>query len=379
MSDEIKSVVEAGLKGVGDKLEAAITKFEGQYAEAGKTDNEIKAEVKALSDKFEAAVTEIAQKMEAAGDQTPDTLTAGSEFVKSEQFKALQARQVTTARIEVKNTVVADGTTTFPAQRPGVIPGNFLPVTLRQQIPTINVTGNAVNALRELVWTNNAAETAQAAAKPESVLTFAPYNVVIETVAHFIKVSNQLLADAPAVVAYIDSRLRDGLAQRVDRQLLLGNGTSPNLSGLTDAGNFTAFTPTAGAKLVESINKAKYALWAIGDAPDTVVVNPADWGAMELAREGAGTGAYLYGAPGTVAGMSPFGVQVVLSNHIAAGSFLIGNLRGSTTIFQRQGATIEMGFVNDDFTKNLVTIRAEERLGLAVDRPQAIMYGLITS
>ena len=132
MSDEIKSVVEAGLKGVGDKLEAAITKFEGQYAEAGKTDNEIKAEVKALSDKFEAAVTEIAQKMEAAGEQTPDTLTAGSEFVKSEQFKALQDRQVTTARIEVKNTVVADGTTTFPAQRPGVIPGNFLPVTLRQ-------------------------------------------------------------------------------------------------------------------------------------------------------------------------------------------------------------------------------------------------------
>src|SRR5690606_31439097 len=145
------------------------------------------------------------------------------------------------------------------------------------------------------------------------------------------------------------TRLRDGLAQRIERQLLIGNGTTPNLSGLTDAGNFTAFTPSAGANLVESINKAKYALWAIGDAPDTVIVNPADWGAMELAREGAGTGAYLYGAPGTPGGLSPFGVTVVMSNHMPAGSFLIGNLRGAATIYQRQGAVVEMGFVGDDF------------------------------
>ena len=44
-----------------------------------------------------------------------------------------------------------------------------------------------------------------------------------------------------------------------------------------------------------------------------------------------------------------------------------------------EGAVVEMGYVNDDFTKNLVTIRAEERLGLAVDRPAAIMYGAITA
>ena len=376
MSDEIKGIVEAGLKGVGDKLEAAITKFEGQYAEAGKTDEEIKAEVKTLSDKFEAAVTEIAQKMDAAGKQEDAKLSAGAEFIKSEQFKQLAARQINSARIEVKNTIVADGTTVFPDNRERIIPGNFLPLTLRERIPTINVTTNAVNSLKESAWTNNAAETAQGAAKPESALTFTPYNIVIETVAHFIKVSNQLLADAPAVMAYIDTRLRDGLAQRIDRQLLLGNGTSPNLSGLTDAGNFTAFTPSAGANLVDSINKAIFQLWAIGDRPDTALVNPADWGAMRAAK--ASDGHYLYGVPGFTPDANAFGVQIVLSNNVPAGSILVANLRGAATIFQRQGATVEMGFVNDDFTKNLVTIRAEERLGLAVDRPQAVLYGLIT-
>src|SRR5690606_6095995 len=113
------------------------------------------------------------------------------------------------------------------------------------------------------------------------------------------------------------------------------------LSGLTDAGNFVAFTATSGANLVESINKAKYNRWAVGEVVDTVVVNPADWAAMEVLREGAGTGAYLYGAPGTAAGGQPFGVNVVMSPFMPAGQFLIGALRTSTIIYNRQGAVVE--------------------------------------
>jgi len=379
MSDEIIKAVEDGITGVEGKLSAAIEKYEGQIKEQGKASDELRAEVQALSVKFEDSITEMAQKMDKAGGDTVIALSAGAEFIKSEQFQQLSRGDIQRARMEVKNTVSSDSTTTFPDQRPGVIPGNFLPLTIRQVIPSIPVTSNMVNSLREASWDNAASETAQGTAKPESAVTFEQYNVPITTVAHFIKVSNQLLADAPAVASYIDTRLRDGLAQRVDSQLLLGNGTAPNLSGLTDSGNFTGFTPTAGANLVESINKAKYALWATGNAPDTVIVNPADWGVMELAREGSGSGTYLYGAPGTNAGMNPFGVQVVMSNHMPTGEFLIGNMRGSAVIYARQGAVVEMGYVNADFTNNLVTIRAEERLGLGVDRPAAILYGDITA
>lgn len=363
----------------GEAVKTAMAKYDAQLADLGKVDESVKNEVRALSEKFETTVTEIAQKMESARKGNEAMESAGQEFVKSEQYKQLVAGQIQRARIEVKNTVVTGPTTTFPDQRPGIIAGNFLPLTVRQIIPTVNVTSNMVNALREASWTNDAAETAEGAAKPESDITFEQYNVPITTVAHWIKVSNQLLADAPAVVSYIDTRLRDGLAQRIEQQLIVGNGTAPNLSGLTDTGNFTAFTAAVGANLAESINKAKYAMWATGNVPDTVIVNPADWAALEVMREGTGTGAYLFGAPGTAAGMSVFGVQVVLSNHIPAGNLLIGALRSSATIYQRQGATVEMGFVNDDFTKNLVTIRAEERLGLSVERPAGIYYGAITT
>ena len=375
---EIEKVVEEGIKSLESKLTAAMAKYEGQIQEGGKADNEIRAEVKSLSEKFEKSLTEIAQKMAAApGQEKFESL--GDQFTKSDAYKALVSGNSQRARVEIKNTVVSDSTTVFPDQRPGVIPGDFAPLTVRQLIPAVTVNTNMVNSLREDAWTNSAAEVSQGASKNESEVTFEQYNVPITTVAHWIKVSNQLLADAPAIAAYIDTRLRDGLAQRVDRQLLLGNGTSPNLSGLTDSGNYTAYTPSSDDTLTDAINRAKYTLWAIGHMPDVCIVNPADWGAMERIRESASGGQYLYGMPGMNAGVNPFGVRIVLSNHITAGKFLVGAIRTSTVLYNRQGVTVEMGYVNEDFTKNLVTIRAEERLGLGVERPTAILYGDFTA
>lgn len=391
MSEEIKSMLENGLKALSEKqasvektLEKAMEKYDGQLAEKSKVDDETRAEVKALADDFakiNAEITSIGQKMAEGfkGNEEKSIVTAGDEFVKSEQFKQLLSGQSQRVRMEVKNTVTSGDTTVFPMQKPGVISGDFAPVTIRQVLPSIGVSSNMVNSLREATWNNSAAGVTQAAAKPESDITFEQYNVPVETVAHWIKVSNQLLADAPAIASYINTRLRDGLAQEVDKQLLNGSGTAPNLSGLTDTGNFTAYSAVSDDLLVDAINRAKYQLWAIGRAPDTVIVNPADWGAMERTREGAGTGMYLYGLPGQFAGVNPFGVRVVMSNNMPSGKFLIGALSTSTMVYNRQGAVIEMGYVNDDFTKNLVTIRAEERLGLGVERPTGILYGNFTA
>lgn len=372
MELEIKAALEAHQK----SIDSAIQKYENELAVAGEASNEAKAEVKALSEKFEAAITDIAQKMEGIkAPAAPVIETAGAEFVKSEQFKQLVAGDRQIARLEIKNTVTSGSTTVFPQQNQAILSGDFKPLTIRQLLRSVPVSSNAVYSLREASWTNNAAEASQGAAKAESALTMEQYNVTIQTVAHFIKVTNQLLADAPAVMAYIDTRLRDGLAQRIDAQLLNGNGTSPNLSGITDSGNYTAYTATSGDLLFDAINRAKYALWAKGYMPDAVIVNPADWGTAERTREGAGSGMYLYGVPGTIANSNPFGVRIVLSNNMTAGKFAIGAFDQAAVVYNRQGATVEMGFINDDFQKNLISIRAEERLALATEKPSAIYYG----
>ena len=384
---DLKSLIDDGFKSVQDKvgaeLKTAMEKYEGQLKDAGTASNEAKSEVKALAEEFKsvsASLADLAQK-QAAGFEKGDTriVSAGEEFIKSDAFASLVKGERDKVRVEVKNTVTSDSTTVFPYQKPGVIAGDFKPLTIRELFRAIPVSSNMVNSLRELAWTNSAAEVLQGAAKNQSDLTFEQYNVPIQTVAHWIKVSKQLMEDAPAIMAYIDTRLRDGLAQRIDAQLLNGNGTSPNLSGLTDSGNFTAYTPTSDDLLVDAINRAKYALWALGNMPDTVIVNPATWGAMERTREGAGTGQYLYGTPGTIANSNPFGLRIVLSNNMPAAKFLVGAIDSSAVLYNRTGAVVEAGYVGDDFTNNLVTLRAEERLGLGVERPSASLYGDFTT
>jgi HK97 family phage major capsid protein len=376
MSEDILKAVKDGLSGVKSeleaKLDAAIVKHEGQVAENGKASADALAAVKALAEQHEKAMTEIAQKMATAGDSAPEAKSVGEQFVASNEYKSWVSNGVRngTCQIELKNTISSDSNSVFPMQRPGIIQGNFTPTTLRQVIPTIAVTGNAVNHLRENAWTNAAREVTQAAAKPESSLTFTTKNFVIETVAHWLKITEQLAADAPAVVDYINRRLRHGLAAKIETQLVTGDGTSPHLSGLTDSGNYTAYSLAAsGDNIHDAASKAKYAMWAAtGEAPDTVVVNPADWGAEERTREGT-AGMYLFG------GLTMAGMQVVLSSAVSAGNIIVMNVQQGVVIFERQGATVELGRTGDDFTSNLLTIRAEERLALAVLRPSLVYYG----
>ncbi len=389
MSD-IQAVLESFVKSQDDRLKAieaktaeAIAKYEGQ-SKYKAVDQEVKNEVKELTERFkslQASMIEVAQKQTSAMSDSPaQAKSALDELVGTEQFKMFQKGESQRIRVEVKNTVTSTSNTVLADQRPGIISGDFRPLTVRDILVSIPTSSNMVTELRETSWVNSADFVSQGATKPESDFESAPYNVAIETVAHTIKMSNQLMQDAPAVVAYLNSRLRDGLAQKIEAQLINGNGTTPQLSGLTDTGNFTAYTPNSDDLLVDAINRAKYTLWSqTGLMPDAVIVNPADWGAMERTRESAGTGAYLYGLPGVMANMNPFGARIVLSNNVTAGKFIIGNMNQAALIYARTGAVIELGFVNDDFARNLVTARCEERLGLAVRRPSCIYYGSFTA
>lgn len=381
---EIKTLIEQS----GLQVKAAMEKYEGQLATGVSVANEAKDAVKALSEDFakllgryQTLSQEMADGIKASHPAAP--LTVGQQFVQSEKFKAFAAGNGDIPRVRFeavgnltaqKSTTLGTSATVFPQQMPGVIPGGFVPLTVRAALNSIPVSTNQVNSLREATWTNSAAEASEGTTKPESDITFENYDVPVRTIAHWLKVSNQLLADAPAVAAYIELRLRDGLAQRVERQLILGNGTSPNISGLTDSGNYTAYTSTSTDTLTDAINRAKYTLWAAGYPPNLAIVNPADWGAMERLRESGSSGAYLYGLPGMNSGMNPFGIRVVLSPHVTAGYFIVGDFN-TVVIYDRMAAIVEAGYDGNDFTKNLVTLRAEERLGLGIERPSAILYG----
>src|SRR5690554_5788793 len=171
MSDELMKAVKDGMDEVKAKLQKeldeAIEKHTAQVMDAGSAAAEVRSEVKALSEQFaqmQADLTAVAQKAsEGAKGGGEVTLTAGEEFVKSEGFKQLVAGQRERVRIDVKssvsdlmvkNTVMSGTGTTFPMQRPGVIPGDFAPVTIRSLFRAIPVTTSSVKSLREDAWTN---------------------------------------------------------------------------------------------------------------------------------------------------------------------------------------------------------------------------------
>ena len=70
---------------------------------------------------------------------------------------------------------------------------------------------------------------------------------------------------------------------------------------------------------------------------------------------------------------------VVQTQAMAAGKFLSGAFKLGAQVFDRWQARVEVATENeDDFIKNLVTILAEERLALAVYRPETFVYGNVT-
>ena len=261
-------------------------------------------------------------------------------------------------------------------RRPGITPGAFRTLRVKDLLPVIPTTSNAWQFVRELVFTNAAAETAEGAAKPETTLTFEDATVNIRTIAHFIKASNQILADAPALRAYVDTRLRYGVELREEQQIVAGDGTGQNISGMTLAANRTAFTPTTGETALDSVNRAKYAILGADYTPTGIIMNPADWGGIERLKDSQN--AYLVGNPfGSIVPML-WGLPVAITNSMTVTNFLMADFMTSYEYIERQSTVVDIGYVNDDFTKNLVTIRAEKRGALASIRKASTRYGSLT-
>lgn len=386
MTTEIETVIKDEIKKLRDEQrqnDQATADLLMKATEALKANGDLAPELKDAINKqagtiesINARLREIEQKG-VGQTEAVETRTIGQQFVSTAEFKAMNPNTPSGVSVEVKNTLLSDSTNVLPQQVQAIRGGAFLPLTIYGSLAHAPTTSNSVEGIRESGFTNSAAEVSEGGVKAESDLTFDNWDFPVRTIAHTLPVSKNLLADSPAVASYIDNRLIYGVMERVDRQLAVGNGTNPNLSGILDSGNYTVYTPTSDDNLIDGINRAKWQLWAAGWIPDNVYVNPADWGAMELQK--GSDGHYLNGLPGVMLNNNPFGVRVIPSPFIPAGQFAIGAFNRAVTVWDRQGVVVEAGYVNDDFKRNKVTLRAEMRLALEITTPSAILGGAFTA
>ncbi|WEF25910.1 phage major capsid protein [Paracoccus sp. S3-43] len=248
-------------------------------------------------------------------------------------------------------------------------------MTIRDLIPAVEVSTNLIEFAAQTSRPNAAATVAEGAAKPESSMTFVLRTVPTQVIAHWIAASRQVLDDLPQLRDLVDGELRYGLMEAEEAQILNGNGIGSNLHGLIPSA--TAFAdPQALAEPTQiDILGAAILQNALADFPaDGIVVHPSDWMRMRMLKDGDGK--YILGAPGAAVEPVLFGLPVVATKAIAAGSFLVGNFQMAATVYDRWQARVEVSSHHEDFfTSNKVAILAEERLGLAVKQPTALTYG----
>lgn len=371
--------IEAQLVKFAEKTEAEIKATGSQSADTKSAIEGLATSQRELADRL----LQIEQKGGAQNDHETKVDSWGEQFTKSAVYTAFAGGNTQKARVEVKNTLTGADATVAPDRKPGIVPGAFQILTLESLFPALPTSSNAIEFTKEASFTNSAAEAAEGAAKAESALTWSLVNMPVSTVAHWIKISRQLAADNAALAAYVDTRMRYGVNRRVETQLAVGDGTAPNISGIFDSGNYTAHG-IADAALGTVLKKLALIRKVIGDlknagyAPDAILLNPVDWATIEvdIMQVAAGITPFKYDDNGMP---RLFGLPVVESVGVASETFAVGAFGQAGTIYNREGVVVELSDSDsDNFTKNLVTIRAERRLALATEIPAAIRGGDIT-
>lgn len=362
-------------------LESVKEKVDGYKENSEKHETEIN-ELKEKQAQIDKQVLELQQKSIKV-DAPKEQSSVGDSFVKSDSYQAFAKGNARSAAFVFKADTdpIGIGTLAPKDRRPGVLAEPNQSLVIEGLIPHLPTSVTTVEYLKEGTFTNNAAFVAEAAQKPQSTDTFELMQSNVQTIAHFTKVTRQLIDDSATLAAFINARMVYGVNLKVEQQIINGNGTSPNLGGLMKDGNYTAqaFTYSdlggdSGTLLdllrlsIAKVNAANY-------RANAILLNPMDWAKLQGLK--GSNDQYLYGVPSiSFENMTAWGVRVVTSASMTEGKYLVGDFSQAATIYDRMSTVIDIASQNEnDFIKNLFTIRAERRLALVVEHPKALVGG----
>jgi HK97 family phage major capsid protein len=381
---------QADLKAVGDQIKTYAERIEKEIKASGEMQAETRTkvdellmkqgELQARMQSAEQSLVNANKQHEPSVQQSAGDLVAAKMAEEGVTSSFRGSRRVEVPRAAITS-VPTSGGALVQTERVGVILAPQRRLTIRDLVAPGTTGSNAVEYVRETGFTNNAAIVGEGLAKPYSELTFALENANVRTIAHLFKGSRQILDDAAALQSYIDARARYGLLLAEEAQLLYGNGTGNNLKGIIPQAQ--AYAPPAGivVEAEQRIDRIRLALLQamLAEFPSTgIVLNPIDWAAIELLKDGEGR--YIIGKPQDGTAPRLWNLPVVETQAIVQDQFLVGAFSLAAQIYDRMGIEVLVSTENDkDFENNMVTIRAEERLAFAVYRPEAFVTGDLTA
>jgi len=206
-----------------------------------------------------------------------------------------------------------------------------------------------------------------------------PVTETLKKIAGFIKISDEMLEDAAFLVSEIEQRLMWQLMLFEENQLLNGDGLGTNVKGLL---NRAGLQTEVSANITDNFDAIFRALTKVETGSDLtadgIVINPSDYQKLRLAKDGndqyiaGGPFQGQYGVGGIMVNPPLWGRTTIVTPAIAAGTVLVGNGAQASTVYRKGGVRVEATNANDtDFEYNRITVRAEERVTLAVRKPAA--------
>ena len=365
----------------------------------GEFETSLKSEISNLTNKYNEKFEEAQKRMDAfeieskktMAGTTPKSFKASLEAaLKDGAIDSLVKGNTNAAKFELKSSdMTMANTFTGVISGETVIPEiKFDPsraVHIRSLIPNGTTDAQTIRFPKESAYTDNAAATAQGSALGQSDFDLTATSVNVEKIGTFMKITEEMLADTPQLSSYLSARVPSKVLAIEDNQIMSGDGSSPNMSGLFTDG--TAFTTSSGGlfyQSVESANEYDVLIAALNQlallnyTADSILLNPTDFHKIVLLKSTANE--YLKNQ--VIQGIQPaiMGVPVTINTAIPAGKFLVGQLSVATQLWIRDGLGIEFSREDsDNFQKSFVTVRALERAALTTYLPNAIVQGTFSS
>lgn len=386
LAAEIKSDHQKAFDKVKEIAEQALGEAKSSGVVANKTKeaaDEALLKMNGLTEQIATLEQKLARR---PGEGSDRPKSIGEQFVESEDFQKslnLTAKKRGAASIELKATLTSAndgnagsvGAAIQTTRLPGIQALPQRRMTVRDLISPGQMDGASLEYVQETGFTNNAGMVAEGTAKPSSEIKLELKNTSAKVIAHWMKASRQVLDDIPALRSIIDQRLLYGLDFKEEGQILNGDGAGQNLHGIIpQASPYAAPIAVAGATSIDVMRLAMLQA-VLAEYPATGhVMHPIDWAWIETLKDGQGR--YIIGNPQGTVTPTLWGLPVVQTQAIEQDKFLTGAFKLGAQVFDRWQSRVEVATENeDDFIKNLITVLAEERLALAVYRPEAFVYG----
>ena len=384
IADGVKADFNRRFDEVKSLADEALTKAKaGEALGSGLTEKVDQALTELTSAK--ARLDDVEQKQtRPGGGGAEEVKSYGRQVAETEGVKQVANKERPSIRIELKAITTASGSAggminslretdiVGMPRRPDII--------LRDLLTVMPISTGSVEYPKQSVRTNAAAPVAEGTTKPYSNYGWTKATANVKTIAHLAKLTRQAMDDAPRLEAEVDAEMRYGLALQEDAQILLGDGTGENLYGLMPQA--TPYVLPTGAVLptpATSIDKLRMAMLQAALAlypADGIVLNPIDWANIELTKDSAG--GYVFANPQGLASPTLWGKPVVPTQSMAVNNFLTGAFKMAATLYDRMQPEVLISSENaDDFEKNLLTMRCEERVALAVKRAAALIKGIL--